>query len=133
MKLFIYNGTVIPCADEYADACRRDYGITDKGITVSESEWNEAGGLARIVNGKIFIGKTTEEKLADSQAEIRRKRDALLVSEVDPVQSRTLYWAELPEEKKEMWRTYRRALLDITEQPEFAKSPASVSWPQRPE
>jgi hypothetical protein len=36
--------------------------------TVSVAEWEAAGGLARIVAGVIFVGKTDEEKSAEQSA-----------------------------------------------------------------
>jgi hypothetical protein len=45
-------------------------GIDAPEMTVSEAEFEAAGGLARITNGKIVLGKTKEEK-AREQAECR--------------------------------------------------------------
>jgi hypothetical protein len=42
-------------------------GLTPE-LTVSEAEWQAAGGLARIIDGSIVIGKTDEEKAVEEQA-----------------------------------------------------------------
>jgi hypothetical protein len=39
-------------------------------------------------------------------------------------------WEELSEEKKQEWKTYRQALLDIPEQDGF---PINVIWPAKPQ
>lgn len=123
----------MPCADELTAQCKTDYGLETDGVYVTDEEWEEAGGLARVIDGEIFLGKTDAEKLAEAQEEVRNKRNALLNTFVDPVQSRTLYWAELSEEKQTEWKNYRLALLDVPEQEIFATDPASVEWPEVPE
>jgi hypothetical protein len=67
---------------------------------------------------------------AAAAADVRAQRDGLLVSDVDPIVSNPLRWADLSAEKQGQWATYRRALLDITAQAGF---PHSVTWPTKPE
>lgn len=68
----------------------------------------------------------------DSQAAdaVRAQRDSLLVTEVDPIVSNPLRWADLTAEQQQVLADYRRALLDITLQAGF---PHSVTWPTKPE
>jgi hypothetical protein len=51
----------------------------DKIITIAE--WEAAGGMARLINGTIFLGKTAEEKQAEANQarliEIQRDLDAI--------------------------------------------------------
>jgi len=61
---------------------------------------------------------------------IRAKRGFLLASEVDPIASNILRWADLTPEKQTAWAAYRRALLDIPQQVKF---PKAVVWPTKPE
>lgn len=77
-------------------------------------------GLTRIVT---ILEQPTEASI------IRAKRDFLLASEVDPIASNVLRWAELKPEKQGEWAAYRRALLDI---PQQAKFPKTVIWPTQP-
>jgi len=44
-------------------------GIEKPDMTIPDEEFEAAGCLARIIKGKIFIGKTEEEKLAEGNAE----------------------------------------------------------------
>lgn len=62
-------------------------------------------------------------------ADIRQKRDSFLVG-ADAVAGNILRWAELTEEKKSEWTTYRINLLDVPQQPNF---PNTVDWPTKPE
>lgn len=45
---------------------------------------------------------------------VRAMRNELMTSEVDPVVSNPLRWADMTAEQQNEWATYRRALLDIT-------------------
>jgi hypothetical protein len=61
--------------------------------------------------------------------EVRMIREGLLVSEVDPLVTNPLRWAEIATEQQEAWAAYRRALLDVPQQPGF---PHQVVWPEHP-
>ena len=60
---------------------------------------------------------------------IRDQRDLKLTSEVDPVVSNPLRWADLSSEEQTEVAAYRTALLDVPQQPGF---PSTVSWPTPP-
>jgi len=45
---------------------------------------------------------------------VRAERDRLLTTEVDPMVTNPLRWADLTAEQQTAWTNYRRALLDIT-------------------
>ena len=45
---------------------------------------------------------------------VRAERDRLLATEVDPIVTNPLRWADLTAEQQTAWTNYRRALLDIT-------------------
>jgi hypothetical protein len=62
------NGRVIPHTD--LEAMETLDGISNPDMTITEAEWEAAGSLARIIDGKIFIGKTDDEK--EREAEIGR-------------------------------------------------------------
>ena len=91
MTFFNANGVVIPCSDELADQVKKDYGIKKAGVTITDEEWEAAGGLARIIGGKIVIGKTETEKKAEANAkrvcEIDRQLDVLDIASVRAVRA----------------------------------------------
>lgn len=77
-----------------------------------------------------YVPPTQAELDAAAADDVRIKRDILLATDVDPIVSNPLRWADLSAEQQAAWATYRRALLDITAQAGF---PHSVTWPTKPE
>ena len=75
-----------------------------------------------------YVPPTQAELDAAAAADVRAQRDGLLATQVDPVVSNPLRWADLTAEKQAEWAAYRRALLDITAQSGF---PYSVTWPTK--
>ena len=59
--------------------------------------------------------------------EARARRDYLLKETVDSVNP--MRWEALTELKKDAWRAYRQALLDVPQQERF---PTNISWPEAP-
>lgn len=47
-------------------------GISKPDITITEEEFEAAGGLVRLINGKIFLGKTDAEK--ESEEAVKKIR-----------------------------------------------------------
>jgi hypothetical protein len=93
----------------------------------------------KIVNGEVvFFTEEEEAELLVMRAEeeakapdyAREKRDALLLSNVDPIVSNTLRLNDMSEDKRTEWTSYRQALLDIPEQSGF---PNDITWPTKPE
>lgn len=93
----------------------------------------------KIVNGEVvFFTEEEENELLVMRSEeeakapeyAREKRDALLLSNVDPIVSNTLRLNDMSEDKRTEWTSYRQALLDITEQSGF---PNDITWPTKPE
>jgi hypothetical protein len=73
----------------------------------------------------------TQAELDLAQAQIiRATRNAKLSSEVDPIVSNPLRWADMTAEQQAAWAAYRQALLDISQQSGF---PHNVIWPNRAE
>ena len=77
-----------------------------------------------------YVPPSQAELDAAAAEAVRAERDAKLASEVDPIVSNPLRWADLSADKQAEWAAYRRALLDITAQAGF---PHSVVWPTKPE
>jgi hypothetical protein len=73
-----------------------------------------------------FTAPPTPDPAEIQAGEVRRKRNELLVSEVDPVAGHVLRWNSLTAEEQEALADYRQALLDVPQQSGF---PQSVIWP----
>ena len=76
-----------------------------------------------------YVAPTQEELDATKASQVRHVRDQLLVSDVDPVVSNPLRWADLSEQEQADVSAYRLALLDVPSQSGF---PHTVSWPTPP-
>ena len=76
-----------------------------------------------------YVPLTQEELDAQAAGQIRAQRDYLLETEVDPIVSNPLRWADLTTEQQNAWAAYRTDLLNITDQSTF---PTSVTWPTKP-
>jgi hypothetical protein len=72
--------------------------------------------------------ENTSVKLASLTSEIRALRNSLLDSEVDPIVSNPLRWADLTDEKRAEWTQYRTDLLGVPQQADFP----TVTWPTKP-
>jgi hypothetical protein len=74
--------------------------------------------------------ENADRKLNVLSSRARIERDSKLFSEVDPIASNNLRWAELPFEKQAEWTQYRTDLLNVPQQSGF---PTSISWPSKPD
>ena len=77
-----------------------------------------------------YVAPTQAELDAAASAQVRADRDNILATEVDPIVSNPLRWADMTADKQAKWSAYRTALLDITNQ---AGSPHDITWPTKPE
>lgn len=76
-----------------------------------------------------YVAPTQEELDATLASQVRYERDQKLTTEVDPVVSNPLRWADLSEQEQADVSAYRLALLDVPSQSGF---PSTVSWPTKP-
>ena len=76
-----------------------------------------------------YVAPTQEELDATLASQVRYERDQKLTTEVDPVVSNPLRWADLSEQEQADVSAYRLALLDVPSQSGF---PHTVSWPTPP-
>ena len=74
------------------------------------------------------VSKSEIEEM--SSRGIRHERDNRLVTEVDPIVSNALRWAEMTAEKQAEWAQYRTDLLNVPDQAGF---PTDITWPTKPE
>lgn len=89
--------------------------------SLSDGKWRQAWTITDASQDLI------DERLSETARSVRTERDALLVNSVDRINP--MRWETLSEAEKDAWRTYRRALLDVTEQNGF---PFSINWPVTP-
>ena len=83
----------------------------------------DAEQVQKLLDSEVEIAPYVEP--VKTLADIRVERDLLLVKQVDIYNP--LRWAELSAAQKDKVKTYRQALLDITQQ-----DPVSVIWPEVP-
>ena len=76
-----------------------------------------------------YVPPTQEELDAEAAGGVRSIRNSKLITEVDPLVSNPLRWADLTTEEQDDWAQYRLDLLNVTGQEGF---PHDVTWPTRP-
>ena len=113
----------------------RQTAIEDCGgwdATCTQKEWEDGGCVARVIDGKIYVGMTPQEKIENQARRFRLVRDTKLrkCDKMSP-----LRWESLSEEKRQEWRDYRQALLDIPQREGFPwEGPERYNdWPKEPE
>ena len=107
----------------------KEYGKGEFLGELTEQEWQQAEGLARMIDGKLFLGKTQPEKDEEQAREVRSKRDRLIAQE-DWRYAR--YNSEVrqglpPSDDIKALDAYVQALRDIPDQEGF---PWDVEWPE---
>ena len=83
----------------------------------------------RTTIGTDFTDVTQEAKDTKQASIVRFNRDNLLQTEVDPMLSNDIRWAELSTEKQNAWKQYRTDLLNVPQQSGF---PHNVTFPTKP-
>ena len=77
-----------------------------------------------------YVPPTQAELDAETAAQVRSDREYKLFTEVDPLVSNFLRWADISSEKQTEWTQYRIDLLDVPQQSGF---PNNIIWPNKPE
>tara|TARA_R110000772_G_scaffold88056_1_gene183232 strand:- start:408 stop:815 length:408 start_codon:yes stop_codon:yes gene_type:complete len=80
--------------------------------------------------GTNFTRITQSEKDEREGNLVRATRNNLLVTEVDPLVTNSLLWAELTTEQQNAWTQYRTDLLNVPQQSGF---PNTITFPTKPE
>ena len=80
--------------------------------------------------GTNFTRITQSEKDEREGNLVRATRNNLLVTEVDPLVTNPLLWAELTTEQQNAWTQYRTDLLNVPQQSGF---PNTITFPTKPE
>jgi len=103
--------------------------IPEPNVEVSEEVWQNSINHSHntIIDGVTsqVDHRSTEQKASDA----RMYRDQLLQTEVDPVVTNPLRWAELSSTEQQAWADYRTALLNVPQQASF---PEDIVWPTKP-
>lgn len=77
-----------------------------------------------------YVAPTQAEIDAETAQSVRNERNRRLTSEVDPIVTNPLRWADLTAEKQNEWTQYRTDLLNVPQQAGF---PNAITWPTKPE
>lgn len=80
-------------------------------------------------NTQPYVPPTAEEIQMEKVVEARSYRNYTLATQVDPLVTNPLRWADLTESEKMEVAEYRTALLNITDQVGF---PDTIVWPTAP-
>jgi len=99
---------------------------SDTDNTVNNSELMSLIGA----DFTAYVAPTQEELDAETAEQVRSDRDYKLLTEVDPLVSNPLRWAELTSDKQTEWSQYRTGLLNVPQQSGF---PNTITWPVKPE
>jgi hypothetical protein len=104
------------------------YSLTphDTDMTVDNAEVMALIGS----NFEAYVAPSQAEVDAEKAAQVRGERDNRLVTEVDPIVSNALRWADLTAAKQAEWTQYRTDLLNVPDQAGF---PHDITWPTKPE
>jgi hypothetical protein len=80
-------------------------------------------------NGNEWVAPSQEWLDDNAAEEARNIRDNKLSTEVDPIVTNPLLWADLTPKKKQEWIDYRKSLLNISNQEGW---PHNINWPTKP-
>ena len=103
--------------EHYADKeeAQRLFGYGEPDMVITEKQYDEAEGIFRLIDGKIFLGKTKEEKREELSMEKRSVRDTYLKG----TDKYVLPDFPITPEQKEKVLAYRKELRDLPEQKNF--------------
>lgn len=99
---------------------------SDTDNTVNNSELMSLIGT----DFTAYVAPTQEELDEETADQVRSDRDYKLLTEVDPLVTNPLRWAELTSDKQAEWSQYRIDLLNVPQQSGF---PNTITWPVKPE
>ena len=107
-----------------------DYGWIPYALTPwdTDNTINNTELLALI--GSDYVAFSQSDEDARQAYFSRYQRDQRLESEVDPIVTNPLRWAELTTAKQNEWTQYRTDLLNVPQQAGF---PSTINWPTQPE
>ena len=113
---FLLNVDLVTLEDslETVEYCARGSDIAETG------QWVYAQIVAGAFEGEITDWVPPPPPSAEELGnQIRAARDQKLRSQVDPIVSNPLRWNDMTEIQQQAWTDYRRALLDMPNDPAF--------------
>ena len=121
------NGT-IDCEINHPEHGWLPYTVSDRDTDTTID--NEA--IKALLGSSItpYVPPTQEELDQEAAEGVRNERNFILSTEVDPIVSNPLRWADMTTAEQNAWSKYRTDLLNITDQAGF---PHNVTWPTKPE
>ena len=107
-----------------------DYGWIPYALTPwdTDNTINNTELLALIGSDYVAFSQSDEDARQANFA--RYQRNQRLESEVDPIVTNPLRWADLTTAKQNEWTQYRTDLLNVPQQAGF---PNTINWPTKPE
>lgn len=117
----------------YVEINHPDFGWIPYTLDPSDTDMTIDNTALRSLIGSDFTpytAPTQEEIDAETAQSVRNERDRRLSSEVDPIVTNPLRWADLTTEKQNEWSQYRTDLLNVPQQAGF---PNTINWPTKPE
>ena len=106
-----------------------DYGWIPYSIHPDDTDMTIDNAALLSLIGSDYAPFSQADHDARTAILVRDQRDAKLTTEVDPVVSNPLRWADLSSQEQADVSAYRLALLDVPQQEGF---PSTVSWPTPP-
>ena len=107
-----------------------DYGWIPYALTPWDTDMTIDNTALLSLIGTDFAPFSQVDHDARVAAFVRDQRDGKLSSEVDPIVTNPLRWADLTTEKQNEWTQYRTDLLNVPQQAGF---PNTINWPTKPE
>ena len=107
-----------------------DYGWIPYALTPWDTDMTIDNTALLSLIGTDFAPFSQVDHDARVAAFVRDQRDGKLSSEVDPIVTNPLRWADLTTEKQNEWTQYRTDLLNVPQQAGF---PHTINWPTKPE
>lgn len=127
---YINTNGWIDCEIEHPDFGWIPYTLNpdDTDMTINNDELLAA--MAENNDVAAYVPPTQAELDAAAAEAVRAERDYKLLTEVDPIVSNPLRWADMTAEEQSLWAQYRTALLNVPQQDGF---PHNITWPTKPE
>lgn len=107
-----------------------EYGWIPYALTPWDTDTTVDNSQLLALIGSDYEAFSQADEDARVAAFVRWQRDSLLHSEVDPIVTNPLRWADLTTEKQNEWTQYRNDLLNVPQQAGF---PNTINWPTKPE
>jgi len=121
------TNTVIDCEINHPEYGWIPYLLTDYDVDTTVD--NDVVMALIGTDFEAYVPPTQAELDTEAAAQVRYERDNRLVTEVDPIVSNALRWADLTAEQQAAWTQYRSDLLAVPQQDGF---PNTITWPTKP-